>query len=119
MLWSEPDLIGKAAFLLAWGMLNAFWIMLLRRPAASAGLAVMMVMVLIALSMFKHFVLLMTVSFTDILIVDTDTISFLLETFTDLEWYATLALLIAVPLLAAVFWLDPLAGAMRGPRWRD
>ena len=113
MLWSEPDLIGKAAFLLAWGMLNAFWIMLLRRPAASAGLAVMMVMVLIALSMFKHFVLMMTVSFTDILIVDTDTISFLLDTFTDLEWYATLALLIAVPLLAAVFWLDPLR-----VRWR-
>ena len=113
MLWSEPDLIGKAAFLLAWGMLNTFWTMLLRRPAASAGLAVMMVMVLIALSMFKHFVLMMTVSFTDILIVDTDTISFLLETFTDLEWYATLALLIAVPLLAAVFWLDPLR-----VRWR-
>jgi hypothetical protein len=53
MLWSEPDLIGKAAFLLAWGMLDAFWIMLLRRPAASAGLAVMMVMVLIAMSMFS------------------------------------------------------------------
>jgi hypothetical protein len=113
MLWSEPDLIGKAAFLLAWGMLNAFWIMLLRRPAASAGLAVTMVMVLIALSMFKHFVLMMTVSFTDVLLVDTDTISFLLETFTDLEWYATLAALIAVPLLAATFWLDPLR-----VRWR-
>jgi Sulfatase len=113
MFWSEPDLIGKAAFLLAWGMLNGLWIMLLQRPAASAGLAVTMVMVLIALSMFKHFVLMMTVSFTDILIVDTDTISFLLETFSDLEWHATVAALIAVPLLAAVFWLDPLR-----VRWR-
>lgn len=108
MLWSEPDLVGKAAFLLAWGVLNGFWIMLLRRPAPAAGLAVTMLMVLIALSVFKHDVLFMTVSFTDVLIVDTDTISFLLATFTDLGWYATISALIATPVLAAIFWLDPL-----------
>ncbi len=90
-IWSEPDLVGQAAFLLAWGVLNAFWLVLLRRPAASAALAVTMLMVLIALSVFKHDVLFMTVSFTDILIVDTDTLWFLFDTFTDLGWYATVA----------------------------
>jgi len=108
MIWSEPDLVGQAAFLLAWGVLNAFWLVLLRRPAASAALAVTMLMVLIALSVFKHDVLFMTVSFTDILIVDTDTLWFLFDAFTDLGWYATVAAVIAVPLLVAIFWLDPL-----------
>jgi hypothetical protein len=108
MIWSEPDLVGKAAFLLAWGVLNAFWLVLLRRPAASAALAVTMLMLLVALSFFKHGVLVMTVSFTDILIVDTDTFWFVLDTYIDLRWYASVAVLIAVPLLVAIFWLDPL-----------
>src|SRR5262249_37542690 len=68
MIWSEPDLIGKAAFLLAWGVFNALWLLLLRRPAASAALAMTMLMLLIALSVFKHGILVMTVSFTDVLI---------------------------------------------------
>jgi len=89
MILSEPDLVGKAAFLFAWGVLNALWLLLLRRPAASAALAVTMLMVLIALSAFKHEVLFMTVSFTDVLVVDTDTLWFLFDTFTDLGWYAT------------------------------
>jgi sulfatase-like protein len=108
MIWSEPDWIGKAAFLLAWGVLNALWLLLLRRPAASAALAVTLLMLLIALSVFKHDILFMTVSFTDVLIVDTDTLWFLFDTFTDLGWYATVAALIALPVLVAIFWLDPL-----------
>jgi hypothetical protein len=107
MIWSEPDLVGKAAFLLAWGVLNTFWLVLLRRPVASAALAATMLMLLIALSVFKHDVLFMTVSFTDVLVVDTDTLWFLFDTFTDLAWYATVAALIAVPLLIAILWLDP------------
>src|SRR5262249_19491362 len=107
MVWSEPDLIGKAAFLLAWGVFNALWLLLLRRPAASAALAMTMLMLLIALSVFKHDLLFMTVSFTDVLIVDTDTVWFLLDTFTDLGWYATVAAPIFVALLVAVLWFDP------------
>jgi len=107
MAWSEPDLVGKAAFLLAWGVLNALWLLLLRRPGASAALSVTMLMVLIALSAFKHEVLFMTVSFTDVLVVDTDTLWFLFDTFTDLGWYTTVATLIVTPLLVAIVWLDP------------
>src|SRR4029453_12862122 len=81
---SEPDPVGKAAFLLAWGVLNALWLLLLRRPAASASLAMTLLMVLIALSAFKHEVLFMTVSFTDVLVVDTDTFWFLFDKFTEL-----------------------------------
>jgi hypothetical protein len=107
LILSEPDPVGKAAFLLAWGVLNALWLLLLRRPAASASLAMTLLMVLIALSAFKHEVLFMTVSFTDVLVVDTDTLWFLFDTFTDLSWYATVAALIVAPFLVAIFWLDP------------
>jgi hypothetical protein len=68
---------------------------------------VLAIIILVALHLWALF-LMSTVTFTDVLIVDTDTISFLLGTFTDLGWYATVVALIAVPLLAAIFWLDPL-----------
>ena len=108
MILTEPDLIGKAAFLLAWGVFNGLWLLLLRRPAASAALAMTMLMLLIALSIFKHGILVMTVSFTDILVLDTDTFWFVLDTYIDLGKYASIVLLITVPLLVAIFWLDPL-----------
>ena len=107
MVWSEPDWIGRAAFLLAWGVLNGFWMLLLRRPVPAAGLAVALLMTLIALSIFKYDVLFTTVSFFDVLIVDTDTISFLFDTF-NLAWHATVAALVAAVLLVAIFLLDPM-----------
>jgi phosphoglycerol transferase MdoB-like AlkP superfamily enzyme len=107
MVWSEPDWAGKAAFLLAWGVLNCFWILLLRRPAPAAGLAVALLMSLIALSAFKKDVLGTTVTFIDVLIVDIDTMSFLFKTF-DLAWHATVVALITALLVFAFFLLDPL-----------
>src|SRR5215510_2454529 len=107
LAWSEPDWVGKVAFFLAWGVLNCFWMLLLRRPLPAAGLAVTMLMTLIALSVFKHETLFTTVTFIDVLIVDTDTISFLFETF-GLAWHATFAALIAAVVLVAFFLLDPL-----------
>jgi hypothetical protein len=107
MVWSEPDWVGKAAFLLAWGVLNCLWMLVLRRPLPAAGLAVALLMTLVALSIFKFDVLFTTVSFLDVLIVDTDTISFLFETF-NLTWHATATALITAVLLVAIFLLDPL-----------
>src|SRR5262249_57629230 len=71
MVWSEPDLIGKAAFLLAWGVFNALWLLLLRRPAASAALAMTVLMLLIALSVFQPDLLFITAIFPVILILST------------------------------------------------
>jgi hypothetical protein len=41
-------------FLLVWGMLNFFWLSLLRRPAASAALSLVMIVVLVLLSRLKY-----------------------------------------------------------------
>ncbi|MEA2906989.1 MAG: hypothetical protein QOI12_4376 [Alphaproteobacteria bacterium] len=107
MLTSEDDLSSKAAFVFAWVLLNCFWMVLLRRPAPAAGLSLIMVVLLIALSQFKHRALTMTVSFFDVMVIDPDTISFLLNAFPDLDWQVTRFALVAVPVLILVWWLDP------------
>src|SRR5215510_9536905 len=55
---SEP--VGQAAFVLAWGFLNFFWLTLLRRPLTSALLSLVLLVVLMVASQFKHDVLMMT-----------------------------------------------------------
>ena len=81
MASTEVDLVPKAAFLLAWGLFNFVWLSLLRRPAVAAALSLAMIVVLILLSRFKHDVLLMTVNFVDLMVIDSDTIAFLVNVF--------------------------------------
>ena len=47
MLQTEADFSARAGFLLSWGILNFFWIGLLRRPALSGALSLTLVVVLI------------------------------------------------------------------------
>ena len=63
LLHTETSLIGKLTFLCTWGLLNGFWLVVLRRPGLAAALSLGLVVVLILLSQFKHDVVLMTASF--------------------------------------------------------
>jgi hypothetical protein len=107
LAWSEAGIVSKAAFLLTWGVLNFWWLAWLRRPAAAASLSLAMVVILILLSRFKHEALLMTANFIDVMIIDDDTISFLLKIFPDLERTVGLILALALPALGLLWWLDP------------
>jgi len=107
MVATEADLESKATFLLAWLMLNFFWLALLRRPAIAALASLIMVAVLILLSQFKYDKLMMTVNFVDVMILDTDTIAFFLTIYPDLLRRVILAALVAVPVLGLLWWLDP------------
>src|SRR5262245_19819718 len=78
MLDTEDELVSKAAFLFTWGLLNCVFLAVLRRPAAAAALSLGFIVGRILLSKLKHSVLLMTVNFVDLLIIDTDTFAFLL-----------------------------------------
>jgi phosphoglycerol transferase MdoB-like AlkP superfamily enzyme len=113
LLWSETDATGGVLFVLAWGLLNFVLIAVLRRPIPAAGLSLALVAVLILLSRFKHGVVLMTVNFLDVLIVDPDTISFLLTIYPDLARVALLAGAAMAATLALLWWLDPLRLRMR------
>src|SRR5947199_10543562 len=49
MYETETDFGSRLSFALAWGILNLFWITLLRRPALSGALSLTMVVVLLLL----------------------------------------------------------------------
>jgi hypothetical protein len=62
---TEYGCFAIALALLTWAFLNSFLLVVLRRPATSAALSLMIVGALIALSQFKFSVLEMTISFLD------------------------------------------------------
>ncbi|MET0630330.1 MAG: LTA synthase family protein, partial [Xanthobacteraceae bacterium] len=107
LLWSETAPVPAAAFVLTWGFLNFFWLALLRRPATSAALSLAMIVILILLSQFKHGILMMTITFADVLVIDVDTFSFLLTIIPGLAWKVGLAVLLAIPLLVLLWRLEP------------
>jgi hypothetical protein len=107
MVWSESGVTTKAAFLLTWGLLNFFWLAVLRRPALAAGFSLLLITVLTLLSQLKYSVLMMTANFVDVMIVDTDTISFLFTIFPALRWIVAAIALALVPVFVLLWRLDP------------
>ena len=107
MVQTETDFGSRLCFVLSWGVLNFVWLALLRRPALSGALTLTMVVVLVLLSRFKHDVAQMTANFVDLMVIDRDTVSFLFTIFPELRWPLIGALLVTLPLMYALWWLDP------------
>src|SRR5215470_15233423 len=106
MAWSEVAIVPKVVFLLTWGIVNFFWLAVLRRPVVSAALSLLMVVVLILLSRLKYDIIWMTANFLDVWIVSGDTIKFLLSVKPDLYRQLLLALALTAPALALLWWID-------------
>ena len=66
-----------------------------------------MIVVLMLLSHFKHRILMMTVTFVDVMIIDVDTFSFLLTMIPDLAWKVALGVLLAGPAMVLLWRLEP------------
>lgn len=107
MLETETDFGSRTGFLLSWGILNFFWIALLRRPALSGALSLTLVVVLILLSRLKHDIVQMTANFVDLMVIDRDTAAFLFTIFPNLRWSVISAALVIIPLMYSLWWLDP------------
>src|SRR5882672_2294535 len=107
MFQTETDFVSRLGFLLSWGILNFFWITLLRRPALSGALSLTLVVVLVLLSRLKHDVAQMTVNFVDLMVIDRDSAAFLFTIFPNLRWSVIGAVVLIVPLMYALWWLDP------------
>ena len=107
MLATEVDFGARMGFLLSWGILNFFWIALLRRPALSGALSLTLVVLLVLLSRLKHDVVQMTANFVDLMVIDSDTAAFLFTIFPNLRWSVIAASLVIVPLMYTLWWLDP------------
>lgn len=107
LIATESAPVPQLAFLLSWGFFNFCWIALTRRPMVAAAIALAWLVLLILLSRFKHDVLLMTVNFVDLMVIDKDTISFLLKVFPSLDAKAAIAVALLVALLIFTWQFDP------------
>src|ERR1700692_674804 len=107
MLQTETDLGSRTGFVLAWGILNFFWIALLRSPALSGALSLTLVLILVLLSRLKQDIVQMTANFVDLMVIDRDTAAFLFTIFPNLRWSVIGAALVTLPLMYALWWLDP------------
>src|SRR5262249_16585589 len=115
MLWGEAGLPWFLAFFLALGLLNSFLALWVRPPLARAGRAVggvawasAMIGPLLLLARLKQSVLFTTIDFVDVMIVDTDTIAFLLTIFPNLGRTVAITAAVTLPGLALLWWLDPM-----------
>ena len=105
---TEYGWFGVALALLTWVLFNALWLVVLRRPTVAAALSLASVAILIVLSQFKYSILQLTLTFLDFLIVDQDTVAFLLAIFPQLRWKLLIAALICVPLGVMLWRFDVL-----------
>jgi hypothetical protein len=106
LLKTEDRLVPWLASLLSWGFFNFAWMVLLRRPVVAASLSLASLVILILLSQFKHEVLLMTVNFVDLMLIDADTVSFLLQIFPNLNFKTIAALLAGVVAVITIWRFD-------------
>src|SRR5258706_1472836 len=106
LLWSEDEPAARAAFLLAWGVLNLFWLALLRRPLTSAALSLVVIVILIVLSQFKHSTLMMTATFIDLMLIDFATFLFFIKVNFGLVLKLAFALALIIPLWLGLLRID-------------
>ena len=105
---TEYGPVAAALAAAAWGLLNFLWLSLLRRPVLASALALAMIVVLIEVSQFKFGVLWLTATFLDVLIIDQDTLSFLLSVFPHLRWVVLAVAVIGLPLGWLAWRFEPL-----------
>ena len=105
---TEAEILPRIIFLLAWGLLNFVWLLLLRRPILSAALSLALLAGLIALSQLKYVLLWQTVSFVDVVIIDYDSLAYLFAVVPDLYRNVLLICAIALALLLVIARLDTL-----------
>ncbi len=107
MVLTEADWLGRIVFLLTWGALNGLALAMLRRPALAAALALFPIALVTLLSMFKYSILWMTLNFFDVLIIDPDTVAFLLTILPGLGVRLVIAAVLGVPLAIVLWRIDP------------
>jgi Sulfatase len=113
MALTEADFVAKLVFLLAWGLLNFFWLVLTRRPAVSAALSLLMIVILVLVSRLKFDIIWMTANFLDVMIIDNDTISFLLSIVPGLTRNIIVSGVVLLPLVVLLWRFDTFRGRLR------
>jgi phosphoglycerol transferase MdoB-like AlkP superfamily enzyme len=107
MVLIENGPVRMLVYLLTWGLLNFFWLVMLRRPGLAAGLSFSIFAAVIWISRFKHTMLWMTANFMDVMIIDAETVSFLWAVLPQVRTIGLIAAVLTVPVLALLWSVDP------------
>ena len=110
---TEVGLFAQSLFVLAWIALNCVWLLILRRPALAAALSLAMFELLIAVSQFKFKITWMTATFLDVMVIDPDSLSFLLSVVPGLRFVLGASAIVGIVLVAALWLFD----GLRVHRW--
>jgi len=110
---TEWGFVHSTLALMSWALLNSTFLLMLRRPGVSAALSLVLMGLLILLSKFKFDVLWLGITFLDFLIVDRDTVSFLLAIMPRLQIVVLIGVTVAIPALIAIWRVDPYRIARR------
>jgi Sulfatase len=98
-----PRIVG---FLLAWGILNFAWLAMVRRPSVAAMLSIALIAVLIEASKYKYSIVVQTVNFTDVMIIDPATVAFIFALFPGVRAYTAVAVGLLALALGLLWRLD-------------
>ncbi len=107
LIATEGQFVPAIAFLLFWGLLNFLLLVLVPRPMVAAALSLALIAVLLLLSQFKHDILLTTVNFVDLMVIDGDTFSFLMQIFPRLGAKVAVAFALMAAGLVLLWRFDP------------
>jgi hypothetical protein len=113
MLWSEANGAPKVVYGLTWGLLNFFWLVVLRRPLVAAVLSLATIIIMILLSRLKYEIIWTTANFLDVWIVNPETVDFLLSVKPGLLTDVMLTLLVLLPALGLIWWIDSMRVRLR------
>lgn len=103
---TEIGSFGQGLALLTWILLNCVLLLLLRRAALAAAISLGLIELLILVSQFKFKITWMTATFLDVLVIDPDSLTFLLSVMPGLRIVSILAALVGVVLLVVLWKLD-------------
>ena len=113
MFWYEVAPYPMAIFVLTWGLLNFFWLALLRRAAIAAAFSLVTIALLVVLSELKFAALWLQLSFVDLLVIDVDTAEYVLASMPWLSWAAAASAAAVFFLLFLIWRADPVMVRLR------
>jgi phosphoglycerol transferase MdoB-like AlkP superfamily enzyme len=106
-IWqTEIGAFGQGLSLLAWLLINCIFLLILRRAALSAALSLGLIEFLILVSEFKFRITWMTATFLDVLVIDPDSLAFLLSVVPGLRLLVGASAIVGIVLLVCLWKLD-------------
>ncbi|MGV3634605.1 MAG: sulfatase-like hydrolase/transferase [Pseudorhodoplanes sp.] len=103
---TEFGLFGQGLCLLTWILLNCLFLLLLRRTALAAALSLGLIELVILVSQFKFKITWMTATFLDVMVIDPDSLAFLLSVMPGLRLATGASVVVGIVLVVLLWRLD-------------